>query len=99
MALFKRYTWTFVILSGLVFLLSSLTSFVGVFFNFTGRGGEDLASIGMNTVAYTMRAGTSCFSGCGRIFSPGVGPGVLVALCNRQRGAIHLGYGEQHRSF
>lgn len=56
MALFRRFTWTSVILSGLIFLLSSLTSFVGLFFNFTGSGGEDLASIGTDTVAYTMRA-------------------------------------------
>lgn len=61
MALFKRCTWTLVILSGLAFLLSSLTSFVGIFFNFTGSGREDVASIGMNTVAFTMRAALPAF--------------------------------------
>jgi hypothetical protein len=55
-ALFRRCTWTLLILSVLAFLLSSLTSFVGLFFNFTGTGSEDLANMGMNTAAYTMRA-------------------------------------------
>lgn len=55
MALFRRCTWTLVILSLLVFLLSCLTSFVGLMFPFTGFG-EGLTSIGMHTVFYSMMA-------------------------------------------
>jgi hypothetical protein len=47
--------WTFIGLSILTFLLSSLTSFVGLMSPFTGFG-EGLASIGMHTIFYSMMA-------------------------------------------
>jgi hypothetical protein len=41
--------------------------------------------------------GSSCFSGRRRILPEGVGLDVFGALCDRQRGDVHIGHCKQHR--